>query len=418
MATTMAAAPAPLLNEDDRAILDTVEATLEQGIALKQWWEQRQAADSYAERFKVVREFNPSSSSFGFYDVAELPQGSLAVNGIVDEMLYDNRKGSSADRSVEEFREFILHYFLRVSDFRQPAAHTDRRTYTPPDLLRNFSWCPKRGSDLAGFGFSQHYYKIRDTGEVGKFPAHREFRIADLRDIGKIYEWLVVKVRIYDFNLALDLPGKFDLSLSVPLQEQTYLVISKDFVVNEDRPSDDVLGRYGFGYVFLKNPKEGDFAFGPGQFAAAFEWIRFSMLKNGQTRVHTAFVENRPQRIMNLSIDPFQVGLRVADFFSLGMASILLGPIKPLLARIPVAITGVDPVSLYISLANGFTSGEAADDLCISKEFLERAFLLQHYMQHYQMLVGSLLTWRRVADWLDRSSVPQWVIEGTGRPKA
>lgn len=417
--TTTAAVLHTTLNAADRAVLDVVESTLAQGVALKRWWERKQATDGYAERFDVVRTFNPSSTSFGFNDVADLPGVSIPVNGILDDMLYDNRKHSSVGRSVEEFREFVLHYFLRVSDFRQPGAHIARRTYTPPDLLRNFSWCPKRQSDLGGFGFSQLYYKLRKTGEIGKFPASRQYRIADLRDIGDIYDWLVLKVQIYNFDLTFNLPGTFNITLNVPLQEETYLVISKDFVVNEDRPASGVLGRYGFGYVFLKNPtRVGAFAFGPGEFAAAFELIRFSVLENGETRVASAFVENRPDRIMNVSVDPFGLSLRLADCFSFGLASTFLGPVKSLLDRAPFRLAGLDPVSLYISLANALTNGEAAEDLCLSKEFLAKTFLLQHYMQHYQMFTGSLLTWRRVSNWLDRSSVPLWVIEGRERPKA
>jgi len=202
----------------DQAILEQVEAKLNQGIALKSWWEEKQATNGYAKRFPVVREFNPSSSSFGFYDVAELPGLELPVNGIVDEMLYDNRKGTEAARLREEFREFVLHYFLRVSDFRQPAAHIERHLYAPPDYLHNFSWCPKPRSDLAGFGFSQHYYKLLDTGTIGKFPAHKAYHVADLRDIGAIYEWVVLKIRIFDFDLTFDLPGRLGAKLEAPLQ--------------------------------------------------------------------------------------------------------------------------------------------------------------------------------------------------------
>jgi len=42
----------------------------------------------------VLREFNASESSFAFYDTADLPYRRLPVNGIVDDMLYDNAKGA------------------------------------------------------------------------------------------------------------------------------------------------------------------------------------------------------------------------------------------------------------------------------------------------------------------------------------
>jgi hypothetical protein len=33
-------------------------------------------------------------------------------------------------------------------------------------------------------------------------------------------------------------------------------------------------------------------------------------------------------------------------------------------------------------------------------------------MQHYQMLTGALLTWRRVPDWRDEAAIPREIVEG------
>ena len=45
---------------------------------------------------------------------------------------------------------------------------------------------------------------------------------------------------------------------------------------------------------------------------------------------------------------------------------------------------------------------------------IEKDFLVTHFMQHYQMIVGSLLTWRRVPDWLDSSALPETATTGVG----
>ena len=50
--------------------------------------------------------------------------------------------------------------------------------------------------------------------------------------------------------------------------------------------------------------------------------------------------------------------------------------------------------------------------LCISTETLEKLFLMQHFKQHYQTIVGSMLTWRQIPNWLDTPSLPSWVISG------
>jgi hypothetical protein len=65
-----------------------------------------------------------------------------------------------------------------------------------------------------------------------------------------------------------------------------------------------------------------------------------------------------------------------------------------------------------ISLANLVTGGLAGRQFCISMEELQRRFLVQHFMQHYEMLTGSVLTWRQIPDWLDQANLPQWVITG------
>jgi hypothetical protein len=72
----------------------------------------------------------------------------------------------------------------------------------------------------------------------------------------------------------------------------------------------------------------------------------------------------------------------------------------------------VDPASAYVAGANLISGGVAAQTLCISIEQLEKFFLLQHFKQHYQTMVGSVLTWRQIPDWLDDKNLPPWVISG------
>src|SRR6185295_20006569 len=100
--------------------------------------------------------------------------------------------------------------------------------------LERLSWCPVPGVLRQGFGFSQHYYKLRETGEIGKFPTEMESAIVDLREIGEKYEWIVVKVRIFDFKFTLKPLGPNGLELSVPLTDESYLVLTRDFILNKD----------------------------------------------------------------------------------------------------------------------------------------------------------------------------------------
>jgi hypothetical protein len=75
-------------------------------------------------------------------------------------------------------------------------------------------------------------------------------------------------------------------------------------------------------------------------------------------------------------------------------------------------IAGVDPVSLYISAANGVSGGLAGKVLGISKAQLEKHMLLRHLIQHREMLLSSHASWRMVPDWTDASSLPDFCHRG------
>jgi len=404
-----------LLREEDYAILSGVEPALADGLALKRWFEAADATGDFAERFEVVRDFNQSDESFGFYDRADVDGYTMPVMGTVDDSLFDRPKRAASLLMRDEMREFVLRYFMRVSDYRQPEAMTDSNRAENSHYRSGLSWCPRREPGDSGFGFSQHYYRLRGSGLIGKFHRRDEFAIVDLREIAERYEWIVLKVRIFNFNMSFRLPGSDQARVVVPLQEESYLVVSPEFVLNEDDPEPDVLGRYGFGYAFIRNVSEGMLAYGPGEFDAAIELIHFHVLASGDVRARLIFVVNRPDRIVNLTIDPVDWGFRVADLMSLGLTSRFFAPVRRALERQPLRLGSFDPVSAYVSLANQLTGGLAADTLCISREQLEKNFLVQHFMQHYQMLVGALLTWRRIPDWLDTAGLPESVIAGRNK---
>ena len=220
-------------------------------------------------------------------------------------------------------------------------------------------------------------------------------------------------MKIFDFNLKFNPFGQNALQVLVPLAEESYLAVSPDFIVDEDRPSATELGHYGLGYAFLKTPQAGLFAYGPGMFELAFKLITFRVLLSGEIRVHMVFVANRPERILNLSMNPVAWTQQLGDLLSGGMFSRAWGqPASQDGPKSSGEFNGFDPVSSYVSLANLFTGGWAAKDLCISREQLEKEMLLQHFTQHYQLIVGALLTWKQIPNWLDRSSLPDWVLSG------
>ncbi len=403
--------------DEDRVILERVEGALAEGRVLKRFWD-RSYPDGFAQKFELQRVFNRPAASFGFFDQVQLNGRVLPVMGNFQDMFYDqprtptNVRREAAAWMRDQLREFVLRYFMRVSAFRQPEVYVESPQPDLPGYLERLSWCTEPSILRQGFGFTQHYYKLRSTGQIGKFPAGSESAIVDLREIGQKYEWVVVKVSIFDFAFKFKLLGTTGPELSIPLTEQSYLVLSRDFILNEDNPTSQCLGRYGFGYAFIQDPQQGVIGYGPGQFSAAIELINFDVNQNGEIRVEMVFVVNKPERIANISINPVDWGFRVADLFSFGLTSRIFAPVKDTLELIPIPIDSFDPVYGFVSLANALSANQAAQQLCISKEQLEKDFLAQHFTQHYVTLVGSLLTWRQIPDWLDTAALPDWVVLG------
>jgi hypothetical protein len=407
-----------VLTATDWLLLSTVDEYLARGRALQRWWKKADAADGYERRFSLERNFNRSGSSYGFFGQAPLGERSLSVMGNVQDLFYDRPKvpawqiGQAAEWMKEQMREFALHYFMRVSSFRQPEPFVESErsasSLSSPSWL---SWCQRPRITREGFGFSQIFYKLGGTGRIGRFLPDDEFAIVDLRELGRRYEWIVAKVHIFDFNFKLR-PFGSGPELVFGLDEESYLVLSPHFILDEERPARGILGRYGLGYAFIKSPARGVLVWGPGQFEAAVELIQFQVMDSGEISIHMVFVVDRPNKIASVTVDPVDWSLRIADLLSFGMTSRVFAPVRNTLNRLPLQFPEFDPVYSYIDLLNTISGGQSAERLCISRDQLERIFLQQHFMQHYQAIVGSLFTWRQIGNWLDPESLPDWVVSG------
>src|SRR2546423_9915268 len=160
---------ATALTEEDRAVINTVEGFLRDGLALKRWWEHADATNSYAQRFPLDREFNRPAGAYGFFDQVQLDSGPLPIMGNVQEMFYDQTRSPSASQAEaaawmrDQIREFVLHYFMRTSAFREPEAYVPDRRISPPEFLARLSWCPQEDIRRVAFGVRQLYYKLSGT---------------------------------------------------------------------------------------------------------------------------------------------------------------------------------------------------------------------------------------------------------------
>jgi hypothetical protein len=406
------------LTDHDRALLNSVDNYLSAGLQLKQWWQQTSATNAFTTRFELGLTFNRPDTGYGFFGQAQVAGRSMPVVGNFQAMFFDRPKVQRAQAAEpaqwlrEQLREYVLRYFMHVSDFRQPQGTTENARAAPPPYLRPFSLCPPEDPQRVGFGFSQLFYKLRDSGQIGRFPEEEQFAIVDLREIGQKYEWIVLRVRIFDFSFPYMPFGLESPYVVLPLSEASYLVLTRDFITYEDDPAPGVLGRYGLGYAFIKEPTSGLLAWGPGQFDAAIEIIDFQISGDGGIRVEMVFVANQATRLLNFPLNPVDWSFTLADLMTFGLSSNLLAPLRGVLDQLPFGGGSVDPVYTLIWVANALTGGEAARQLCISREELDRQFLVKHFMQHYQTIAGALHTWRQIPDWLDSSALPEWVVRG------
>ena len=406
------------LTEDEARILGTVDRSLRRGADLYRWWRKTSADDAFAQRFALTNETNRSESSYGFFDHAPVEEKPLPVMGNYQKMVYDQLRSVPVSIPQREqwlnaqLREFVLRYFMRVSDFRVPEGATGRPRKPLPLLLRPFSICPPDVVDRRGFGFTQLFYKERQSGRIGRFPDSQEGAIVDLRKVIESYAWIVLKVDIFDFSFEYRPLGKAGPVVGLPLTESSYLALCPEFVEDLQNPDENTLGRYSLGYSFLRNPQEGVLAYGPGEFEAAVEVIRFELDSAGRTRVEMIFVSNRPERIVNLSLDPVDWGAAMANFATLGTLKGVTRKVREALDRIPRPKLRADPVFGSLDLLNLLTGGVAGREFCLERTKLEFEFLVKHFVQHYQTVAGSLHTWRRIPNWLDERSLPRWVVEG------
>ena len=404
---------------DHAQLTEDIGRFLADGLALKRWWDAEGAEGRFAERFDLVHTYNRPDRSFGFFDEAPLDGGrSMPIMGVIDEAFYDRPKANgkmlapTVEWVQEQLREFVLHYFLRVSSFRLAEKIAPEGQDIPDSEI-----------ERKGMRFEQVLAQKKGAAAAEPFLAAEAALVSDLREVGEIYDWLALKLRIYDFTVDVRPFGNGGPRFALPLKEESYLVVTPDFVTDRENPAEGVLGEYGFGYAFVKNSVRGPFAYGPGEFEAAFQTINFRLLESGEIFVRMTFVSNRPDRIVNLSLDPLDWGFDLSDRMSFGLGGALTGPLRQLMGDFPGQLSAplkrvlgglpddaeVDPVLASIALLNLLTGGQAAKRLNISREELNRGFLVQHSMQHYQTALGSLRTWRQVPDWLDGEALPGWV---------
>jgi len=415
-------ATAAELTQDDLKILNEVESSLANGLRIRAWWERAYATDKFEQRFPTALTLNRPDYSFAYFDHVLLNGKKTAVMGDMQEMFYDQIKFPASaspetrnpmiEWTRDQLQEYILHYYSRTSSSALPKYY-EPGAPSPPSYLNPFGLCPRNGTEKEGFGQKQLYYKLLDSGRIGKFPEKQQPTIIDLREIGTKYEWMVGDARMFGFDFSFMPLGESFPYAELPLRETQLAVISKDFITNKDYPEDSgtgIRGEYGYGLATLKIPTDTTLVgYGPGYFDAGFMTYTWRVLSNGAIRAKMEFCVNQPDRVLNPAYNPITWAVKAADALSFGMATDALDRLP---RGIKAALT--DPVFGSIALANLATLGKAAKDLNLSQTGVMKLFLYYHYIVIYTLVANSLVTWRQIPDWFDTKALPEWVIKGTG----
>jgi hypothetical protein len=393
---------------EDLAILAHAERTLLDGGDLYQWLDRQDRAGDYAERFDLARERVSGDERFGFFDVATVAGRQVPVMGVVEDLFYDRDERGTSETIRGQLREFVLRYFLRIYHGREDHTTAPGRRPAASAFERALSRSPEDVQEIGGSGYEQRYYKRADSGEIGKFARDERRAIVDLRELGAVYDWILLKVDALTFDVSLAPFGSAAPKLQVPVhQDGAYVIVGPAFLTDVAHPESGAIAEYGFGYAFLPYApgRPGLVAFAPGHYRAAVHAVTFRLMASGEIRARTRFVLTRPDQIVAVDVDPIGWGMQMADMLTFRIASQLMRPMLAVTDRLPLRARGVDPVGASVWMANLMTGGFAARRFGLSKESLEKRMLLQHLVQHDDMMMHSALVWRLVDDWTDR--VPQ-----------
>ncbi len=203
------------LDATDLSIIDQAETYLARGLEIYRWFRSAQRSRSFAHRFKLFDQLHRRDTNYGFLDDITVAGESFPVLGTAQTTNYAQPKmpptasAEAKQNSVEwmrgQVREYMLRYFMRVSSYRAPQFTPARPDREAPAFLRRLPYLVNLGAagpvGRRGWGYRQLYYK-RTDGEVGKFDKSAQRKIVDVREIGAKYEWVILEVHVFDFDLS------------------------------------------------------------------------------------------------------------------------------------------------------------------------------------------------------------------------
>ncbi len=416
------------LTAADWAIIDNVNTAMRDGWEVYQWWLQASASDppAYDHTYTLIGDYHGRGETQGFRSMVDVAGKRSPFIGVDQHIFFDHIRplGSTATKRKnhmlwvrEQLREFVMGYYQRVMKLPKPQNYPQLSEPDLPDAVRAVSGWPNTDINMQGFGCMQFYYNKKNGGGIGKFDADEQFKVIDLRSLEEVYEWIVMQFQFFKFGLDVQPLGRDAPQMNVIATQTPYLVTNKDWIIDRtydwDKPKNgSIIAEYGPGYAFVAHPEPALVTFGPNRAQPAFDSLYFELHKDGKIMVRSIFAIPDVKRILNVPLNPVQIGFDMADLASFGYASKFLAPAKKAFDQLPGSNIGFDPIMGSLRLGNLMTGGLLSSQLCLNKDMITRYAMLIHSNEIGEEIAGARRTWGLGADWTNPETLPEWVKTG------
>lgn len=307
--------------EDTDILIRDTETAIDRGRYLMNWWS-ADAAD--LKTFDIPIRDEHLVEIKAFFDTVESDSEAISVMGCLQTARFPMKENPEAN-------EVPLEAFIKSA------------------FATNARWSHPNGRP-AGFGYEALLHKLKKTAQVKRFVNGTDASALDLSAVGSTYDWMMMRVDIYDFLRATPMKW-FAGPLAKLLKEAAYVVTHEIFAAPVGAPPPGTVAECLFGYAFLPCAcTSAPFGFGPGHFHAAIKQFRFSLLETGDLEIRLSFiVAPRSQKVLDL--------------------------------------WGIDPVYKIVGVCNGLTLGRLGIKQ-VAHDWFDRNFLTVHGMVHHNLLIG------------------------------
>jgi hypothetical protein len=208
-----------------------------------------------------------------------------------------------------------------------PAPTVDLKKWVQTRFMPEATWTHPDGLP-GGFGYFPLLRRESSDGRVVPCGPNETSSDLDLSLVGSEFDWVTLRVEIYDFVRCVPAMRPHVRTLSRFIKEAAYITACRDFMQCRFPAKEIVVEECGLGYAFLPavvhpNP----FGYGPGRFGVALKLFRFAVLKNADVEVSMIFLSvPRSTAVLHLwGLDPVYGTARLLDFFTFRRFGILKG---------------------------------------------------------------------------------------------